>query len=232
VFEATAQYTEPFTTILGTDLSVVKRLPTRADHGQVWPVHDVPAIHANADRATLRQILLAGLANAVHFGKTVLDLSQESGPWQRPAGPKSGRSRNSSDEQPILSRPPPYDRRCTPALPGRRGNRDARTTGREPAHVRQVCGRGVARSDGIRDLAHGYVHPAQWTPGHKPGWRPAPGSGTGVHRLYVSATLSRTEGSTWALLRRPVKAGDLSDEADIVWLGGLNHFSLLHDSAV
>jgi 2-polyprenyl-6-methoxyphenol hydroxylase-like FAD-dependent oxidoreductase len=71
VFEATAQYTEPFTTILGTDLSVLKRLPTRDDHGQVWPAHDGLTIHANVDRATLRQILLAGLEDAVHFGKTV-----------------------------------------------------------------------------------------------------------------------------------------------------------------
>src|SRR5207248_996135 len=71
VLEATAQYTEPFTTILGTDLSVLKRLPARDDHGQVWPAHDGPASHANVDRATLRQILLAGLEDAVHFGKTV-----------------------------------------------------------------------------------------------------------------------------------------------------------------
>ncbi|MEV6623047.1 alpha/beta hydrolase [Amycolatopsis sp. NPDC051106] len=95
----------------------------------------------------------------------------------------------------------------------------------------------AARSDGIQDLAHGYVHPAQWAPGREAGWRPPPGSGTGVRRLYVSATLSRTEGSRWGhlfgdLLVPPVEAGDLTDEADIVWLGGLNHFSLLHDTAV
>lgn len=71
LFEATAQYTEPFTTILGTDLSVLKRLPTQDDHGDVWPRHDGPAVHANVDRATLRQILLAGLNGAVHFGRTL-----------------------------------------------------------------------------------------------------------------------------------------------------------------
>ncbi len=70
VFEATAQYTEPFTTILGTDLSVLKRLPTRDDHGQVWPAHDGPAI-TRTSTGDAGQILLAGLEDAVHFGKTV-----------------------------------------------------------------------------------------------------------------------------------------------------------------
>jgi 2-polyprenyl-6-methoxyphenol hydroxylase-like FAD-dependent oxidoreductase len=35
VFEATAQWTEPYTTILKKDLSVVKRLLTEDDHGDV-----------------------------------------------------------------------------------------------------------------------------------------------------------------------------------------------------
>ena len=69
VFAATVQPTEPFTTILGTDLSVVRRLPAHDDHGDVWPGN--PAGHANADRATLRQILLSGLENTVQFGKTL-----------------------------------------------------------------------------------------------------------------------------------------------------------------
>ncbi|WIX98706.1 hypothetical protein QRX60_32170 [Amycolatopsis mongoliensis] len=118
---------------------------------------------------------------------------------------------------------------------------------RRVAHLVRLAGRSsltrpltrllAARSDGIRDLAHGYVHSAQWAPGHEAGWRPAPGSGTGIRRLFVSATLSRTEGSAWGhlfgdLLVTPVRAGDLTDEADIVWLGGLNHFGLLHDAAV
>ena len=37
LFEATSRFTEPFTTILTTDLSVLKRLPTHDDHGDVWP---------------------------------------------------------------------------------------------------------------------------------------------------------------------------------------------------
>ncbi|REH35302.1 2-polyprenyl-6-methoxyphenol hydroxylase-like FAD-dependent oxidoreductase [Kutzneria buriramensis] len=71
VFEATAQYTEPFTTILTTGLSVIKRLRTQDGYGDVWPRHDGPEIHANVDRATLRQILLAGLENTVHYGRTL-----------------------------------------------------------------------------------------------------------------------------------------------------------------
>ena len=55
VFDATAQRTEPFTTILGTDLSVVKRLPTGDEHDTAaWPHRAAPVGHANVDRATLR----------------------------------------------------------------------------------------------------------------------------------------------------------------------------------
>jgi pimeloyl-ACP methyl ester carboxylesterase len=91
------------------------------------------------------------------------------------------------------------------------------------------------RSDGIRDLGHGYVHETQWTVGAESRWRPE--SEAGIRRLFVSATLSRTEGSIWGrlvgdLLVAPVTVGDLTEDADIVWLGGLNHFSLLHDDAV
>jgi pimeloyl-ACP methyl ester carboxylesterase len=91
------------------------------------------------------------------------------------------------------------------------------------------------RSDGIQDLAHGYVHRTQWATGT--GSRRPPVDGAGIRRLFVSATLSRKEGSKWGrlvgdLLVAPVRAGDLTEDADIVWLGGLNHFSLLHDDAV
>lgn len=72
VFEATSHTTETYTTILGTDLSVVKRVPTDDEFDdRVWPGHDRVHGHANVDRATLRQILLSGLDDLVHFSKTV-----------------------------------------------------------------------------------------------------------------------------------------------------------------
>jgi 2-polyprenyl-6-methoxyphenol hydroxylase-like FAD-dependent oxidoreductase len=71
VFEATAQWTEPYTTILGKDLSVIKRLLTEDDHGDVWPAREGALVHANVDRATLRQILLDDLDGELHYGKTL-----------------------------------------------------------------------------------------------------------------------------------------------------------------
>ena len=71
-FEATAQWTAPYTTILNTDLSVVKRLPTQDDVGDVWPTRQGAAAHCNVDRATLRQILLAGLDDAIEYGKKLV----------------------------------------------------------------------------------------------------------------------------------------------------------------
>ena len=72
VFEATAQRTEPYTTILDTDLSVIKRLPTHDDVGDVWPARLGAAEHCNVDRATLRQILLAGLDDAVEYDRKLV----------------------------------------------------------------------------------------------------------------------------------------------------------------
>ncbi len=73
LFEATAMRTQPFTTILNTDLSVAKRFPT--DDGQdpkFWPDFVTEdKIHCNVDRATLREILLIGMETVCHFGKRV-----------------------------------------------------------------------------------------------------------------------------------------------------------------
>ncbi len=93
------------------------------------------------------------------------------------------------------------------------------------------------RSDGIQDLAHGYVHHRQWAEDPDLPGEASPLPSSGIHRLFVSATVSRTEGSVWGrligdLLVSPVAADELTEDADIVWLGGLNHFALLHDDVV
>jgi 2-polyprenyl-6-methoxyphenol hydroxylase-like FAD-dependent oxidoreductase len=70
VFKATSHWTQPYTTILGKDLSVVKRLPSHEEQGiEVWPSSADASIHANVDRGTLRQILLAGLEDVIHYDK-------------------------------------------------------------------------------------------------------------------------------------------------------------------
>ena len=73
VFEATSQHTAPYTTILKPDLSVVKRIFTDDDLGQdVWPAREGQPEHFNVDRATLRQILLAGLEDRIHYAKRLV----------------------------------------------------------------------------------------------------------------------------------------------------------------
>jgi pimeloyl-ACP methyl ester carboxylesterase len=92
------------------------------------------------------------------------------------------------------------------------------------------------RSDGIKDLAEGYLHEAQWAD---------PGAGRavattlpdGVRQLFVAVTLSRVEGSVWGrlagdLLVTPASATDLAQGADFRWLGGMHHFDLLHHDDV
>ena len=69
-FDVTAFRTTPFTTMMSTDLSVVKRFPTSSEHdAEVWPAAAGDPGHANVDRALLRSILLSGLGDDVHFGK-------------------------------------------------------------------------------------------------------------------------------------------------------------------
>lgn len=77
LFQATAHFTEPYTTIIGQDLSVKKRLWTADDHGNAaWPAAEGNPIHANFDRAALRQILLAGLDDRIRYGKTLARYEQ------------------------------------------------------------------------------------------------------------------------------------------------------------
>ena len=74
LFQATAMRTEPFTTILKTDLSVAKRIPT--DDGQdanYWPEFlTSEKVHCNVDRGTLREIALLGLEDCCHFDKQLI----------------------------------------------------------------------------------------------------------------------------------------------------------------
>ncbi|GLY94011.1 NAD(P)/FAD-dependent oxidoreductase [Actinoplanes sp. NBRC 103695] len=73
LFRATAMRTTAFTTILNTSLEVVKQIPT--DDGQDaehWPQYvSDENVHCNVDRATLREILLDGLEEHIHFGRQV-----------------------------------------------------------------------------------------------------------------------------------------------------------------
>jgi len=73
LFQATAQRTQPYTTILDRELRVLKRLVTDANHDEAnWPDADETTAHCNVDRATLRQILLTRLEANCHFGKRLI----------------------------------------------------------------------------------------------------------------------------------------------------------------
>lgn len=72
LFKDTSQWIEPYTSIMDTkSLKVVKPILTKDDLGTgVWAekTSGTP-VHANVDRATLRQILLTGLGENISFGK-------------------------------------------------------------------------------------------------------------------------------------------------------------------
>lgn len=65
LIEATSMVPLDYTTIIDTGLTVLRRMPSD-DHGGTSS-----ADHVNVNRATLRQILLAGLDEIVHFGATL-----------------------------------------------------------------------------------------------------------------------------------------------------------------
>jgi pimeloyl-ACP methyl ester carboxylesterase len=90
------------------------------------------------------------------------------------------------------------------------------------------------RSDGIKDLARGYLHQDQWQDDDVAVDTVLP---AGVRQYFVAVTLSRTEGSLWGrlvgdLLVAPASAADRTQNADFQWLGGLHHFDLLRHDAV
>lgn len=77
LFLATAQRTQPYTTILDRELRVVKRVPTDLNHDlENWPGVEEPVGHRNVDRATLRQILLTRVETHCHFGKRFVRYEQ------------------------------------------------------------------------------------------------------------------------------------------------------------
>jgi pimeloyl-ACP methyl ester carboxylesterase len=94
------------------------------------------------------------------------------------------------------------------------------------------------RSPGVKDLRYGYLHEAQWTGADPDSVRRAdvpvdtviPAD---VRQYFLAATLARAENSLLArgigdLLVLPGSAGDAAQTADRHWVGGLNHFALMH----
>jgi 2-polyprenyl-6-methoxyphenol hydroxylase-like FAD-dependent oxidoreductase len=69
VFEATAMRPRPVTAILDQHLAELRRIDLHTQERADGAVR--PDVHLNVNRATLRQILLAGLDSAVRFGATV-----------------------------------------------------------------------------------------------------------------------------------------------------------------
>lgn len=93
------------------------------------------------------------------------------------------------------------------------------------------------RSDGIKDLAKGYLHEHQWQNEDQETLDPvATVLPVGVRQYFVAVTLSRTEGSLLGrlvgdLMVGPTSAADRTQSADFQWFGGMNHFDLLrHDT--
>ena len=69
LFIATSMQPLPFTTIVDTALTVQRRQPSdEHSSSQTNSAEGLPS-HINVNRATLRQILLTGLADVIHFGK-------------------------------------------------------------------------------------------------------------------------------------------------------------------
>jgi 2-polyprenyl-6-methoxyphenol hydroxylase-like FAD-dependent oxidoreductase len=71
LFDATSMKALPFTAIVDTALAVQRRISDDEHGGMLDHSLNGPTAHMNVNRATLRQILLAGLDDRVHFGKTL-----------------------------------------------------------------------------------------------------------------------------------------------------------------
>jgi pimeloyl-ACP methyl ester carboxylesterase len=93
------------------------------------------------------------------------------------------------------------------------------------------------RSDGIKDLGRGQVHPGRRDVRTGDAEAvPVLAFPPNVRQCFVAATLARSEASVWGrligdLMVTPTSAGGREESADLRWLGGLNHFDLLrHDT--
>jgi pimeloyl-ACP methyl ester carboxylesterase len=96
------------------------------------------------------------------------------------------------------------------------------------------------RSGAIKDLAHGYLHEYQWStevarlsPEERAKLASFPAA---VPQLFIYATVSRSE-TRWGrflgdLVVSAANAGTPDYDADLRWLGGLNHIDLLHHDTV
>jgi pimeloyl-ACP methyl ester carboxylesterase len=121
---------------------------------------------------------------------------------------------------------------------------------RAAAWTAQVLGRHVVtaplarlldlRSGAIKDLAHGYLHEYQWSTEltdlsveKRAELTVFPKT---LPQLFVYATVSKSERG-WGrflgdLVVGPANAGTPDHDADLRWLGGLNHLDLLHHDFV
>jgi 2-polyprenyl-6-methoxyphenol hydroxylase-like FAD-dependent oxidoreductase len=71
LFDATSMKVLPFTTIVDTALAVQRRMPDDEHGSTQGHLISGPSGHMNVNRTTLREILLAGLDDIVHFGKAL-----------------------------------------------------------------------------------------------------------------------------------------------------------------
>ena len=138
VFDATSQRTAPFTTILGKDLGVVKRLLTGDEHdAQLWPGHHGEPTHRNVDRAVLRKILLTGLEDvirpatsgsfATRAGKTVSSHTSPTGPPPRGASSSGPTASARWCDRSARRTPRRWRRASSPSMAACRSSRVARS---------------------------------------------------------------------------------------------------------
>jgi 2-polyprenyl-6-methoxyphenol hydroxylase-like FAD-dependent oxidoreductase len=72
LFEATSMAPLRYTTLMDTDFSIRRRFVTDDYSKTEDHLKSGAAIHLNVNRATLRELLLLGLEDCVHFDKTLL----------------------------------------------------------------------------------------------------------------------------------------------------------------